>query len=1020
MKTLHNKVVNTTSLACAVALALSSAPSWAQDNLDETVVEKISVTGSRISRDSALDTTSPVFVIGGEDIQLSGQIDIGALLRESPQLQGSLPGSFSAFNGSPLGASLLNLRNLGEERTLVVENGRRHISGIEGTASVDVNTISTALLKNVEILTGGASAIYGADAVSGVVNFNIRDGKSFDGIEVRTQTGVTDDGDANEFFISVANGIASNKGDLVFAVEYQQTSPVFARDRSFAGSGLLGQVTNNEATQNAFGVDSRFANTFVPDERLPISSAGGVISLSGSAFGDVFSSGGATGCGVALGSAGVPTCQFFAEDGLRAFNPGDVFVDAFAASGGDGVATEPDLELILPDTKRLLFQTSGSYELADFVNVFVDAKYVTSDTQETNQVNGFNDDIPILLDNPFIPDELANQIDGLVAEGVDVNLVVSRDVLDITARSNPLAERRTFRVVTGFEGYIPGTSLDFEVFYNYGRTDADTTSNERLEDRYFAAIDAVVDPVTGNTVCRSDIDSSATPPSSPFPVANENFAFTTFDAGDGQCVPISIFGENSISAEGAAFIFQSETERTDIEQRNFLAAISGDSSDLFELPAGAVNFAVGYEYRKESSSFTPGNFSAAGFTFETQDSQAGPTNPSNGEYDVSEFFAEVDIPILSGKPFAEKLDIRAAYRISDYDPYGSFDTYSYGFLWSPIDTLTVKSTYSEAVRVPNINEAFAPTFLATLGASDDPCNQNFIEAGSEFREANCIALIGNTVADGTYDSTNFLSAFVPGTTGGNPDLNPEEAETLTVGIAWAPQSELGGFFEGLSISLDYYEIDIDGLIDSLDGFDIAQNCVDAPTIDNVFCDAIQRDATDGFITDFQSGFINLAAVSVSGVDFSASYGFEIAKGNKVDLSLNGTRFIKNDEVRDVSAPEAVTDVLGTFNNPEWIMNFNIDYSVGDFVFGWSGRFEDNQLLPGLENDDIANNPDFISIANTGTAFVHDFSVSYNYSKTVEIYGGVNNAFEEDPFIATLSRPAGPRGRFYFVGLNFTI
>jgi iron complex outermembrane receptor protein len=1018
--------ISVLAFAVSSALAVSAGAVQAQEETEvkEREVEKVVVTGSRVAQDSSLSAASPVLAINAGDIKTSGQIDLGAMLRESPQLQASLPGSFSAFNGTPLGASLLDLRNLGSERTLVMENGRRHVSGIEGTGSVDVNALSTALLRNVEVLTGGASAVYGADAVTGVVNFNMRDGASFDGLEVRTQTGVTDDGDANEFFLSLANGFTSDRGDLVFAVEYQETSPVFARDRDFAGSGLFSQVANSEATQEAFGVDARFDNTWVPNYRLPISSDRGVISLTGSAFFDVLDSGGAAGCAT-IGSQMIPTCQVIGEDGnLRAYNPGDVYVGAFDASGGDGVPASPDSELILPESKRLLVQAVSNYEVNDFINFFVDAKFVSSETKETNQVNGFNDDIPISLDNPFVPSALLAQINQLSGEGESVSLVMSRDVLDFNATSNPEAERKTFRIVTGFDGYIPNTELEYEVFYNYGRTDADITSRVRLEDRYFAAIDAVTDPATGEAVCRSDLDGSALPPTSPFPAVNDNFGFNTFQPGDGSCVPVNLFGKDSVSAEAAAFIFQPATSQNEIEQENFLAVISGNSSDLFELPAGPVSFALGYEWRRETSTYTPDTYSASGLTFGTLDSRSGPTNASNGQYDVSEYFVEATIPLLEGMDFAERLELRTAYRSSDYDPYGTHDAWTVGSVWSPIETFSVRTTYSEAVRVPNINEAFAPTFAATLGAGDDPCNQNFIEAGSEFREANCIALIGDSVADGSYDSTNFLSAFVAGTTGGNPDLEPEEAETITIGTVWKPAGELDGLFDGLVFTLDYYNIQIDGLIDSLTGFDIASNCVDAPTINNQFCDAVDRNATNGSISNFRSGFINLAAVETSGIDFRVDYGFDLAEltdtDSRLNFTLNGTNFLKNDEVRDVSAPDEVTDVLGTFSRPEWIVNMNVDYLIGDFVIGWQGRYESSQLLPGLENQDIENNPDFVSITSTGSALVHDFSVSYTFDDSLEVYGGVNNAFEEDPYLGTLSRPAGPRGRFFFLGLNYNM
>lgn len=1019
----NKKHLSRSLLALAISASLSSSLVNAQESSDQTgaeEVEKIAITGSRLKQDKSLDSASPVLEIGGADIKTSGQLDLGALLRESPQLQASLPGSFSAFNGTPLGASLLNLRNLGSERTLVLEDGRRHVAGIEGTGSVDVNTISTALIRNVEVLTGGASAVYGADAVTGVVNFVMRDGSTFDGLEVRSQAGVSSEGDANEFFLSIANGFSSDdgRGDLVFAVEYQETSPVFAGDRDFAGLGLFGRVPNNEATQAALGIDAQFSNTYVNNYRLPISSDQGVISLTGSAFVSVLLSDGAPGCS-ALGASQIAECQTVGRDGqLRPYNPGDVFIGPFDASGGDGVPVDPDNELILPDSQRLMFQVKSSYDVADDHTFFVDAKFVTSETQETNQVNGFNDDIPIALDNPFIPAALLSQINTLQAEGESVDLVMSRDVLDVAAQSNPIADRKTYRLVAGFEGVVPGTELDYEVAYNYGRTDATIVSRSRIEDRYFAAIDAVVDPDSGEIVCRSTLDPSAIPPSSPFPAANGNFGFLTFQPGAGSsCVPVNLFGPDSVSQAAADWIFQPTTNQNKLKQEHILAVVSGDSEEWFSLPAGPISFAAGYEWRRETSEFIPDNYLVAGLTFGTLDSRSGPTNPSSGSYDVSEYFLEAQVPILEGEFLAERLELRTAYRSSDYDPYGTTDAFTVGGVWSPVETFTVRTTYSEAVRVPNINEAFSPTFAATIGAGQDPCNQNFINAGSDFRRDNCIALIGQSVADGSYDSTNFLSAFVAGTTGGNPDLNPEEAETVTVGFVWRPDGEFGGVADGLVVTLDYYNIEIDGLIDSLSGFDIAQNCVDAPDINNVFCDAVDRDATNGFITDFRSGFINLAAVETSGIDFRTDYRFDIDEAT-VSLTMNGTKFLKNDEVRDVSAPDEITDVLGTFTRPEWIVNFNADVMLGDFVVGWRGRYESSQLLPGIGNEDVENDPFFANITETGSAFVHDFSVSYAATEELEVYGGINNAFAEDPYLATLSRPAGPRGRFFYLGINY--
>ncbi len=1022
------------TILTSLYLAISGV-ALAQDDDGAMPGDTIVVTGSRIQRDSTLEAAGPVVTIGAEDIKTAGVIDIGALLRESPSLQASLPGSFSAFNGGALGASQLNLRNLGTVRTLVLENGRRHVAGIEGTGTVDVNTISTALLERVDISTGGASSIYGADAVTGVVNFLMRDGDSFDGLEIRTQGGISSKGDAEEFFISAANGfeVDDGRGSIVFGAEFQKQTSIFAGEREFAGSGLESRVANTPAVQSAFNVDPIFDNAFIPDRRLPISSDGGVIALGdgntagfSSAFVEVVGSGGNIGCDT-IGAAAIPTCQIFDNGTLRPYNPGDVFSDPFAASGGDGVPSEPDDELLLPEVDRFLFQSAMTYELVENVNFFADVKYVSTRTTESNQVNGFNDDIPIALDNPFIPAALQAQIATLQAEGIDPIIAVSRDVLDATGRSNPVAERRTLRIVGGLNGEIPDTGIHYELSFNYGRTDADITSRTRVEDRYFAAIDAVIDPVSGEIVCRSSIDPGANPPpSSSFPAQNSNFAITTFEPGDGQCRPVNIFGKNSISQEAADFIFVPVTSQNEIEQRNFLATVSGDSAEFFELPAGPVGFALGYEFRNERSRNDPDSLTRAGLTFGTIESRGGPSFPSSGEYEVNEYFFEGSIPVLKDLPFVSEFEVNGAVRHSNYDVYEDTTTWTVGSRYAPIESLTFRGTYSRAVRVPNIEEAFAPQFTVDIGASEDPCNPQFIDAGSQFRRANCMKLVGASAgaAVNPYNSTNFVSAFIPGISGGNPDLNPETADTFTVGAVYHPQGDFGGALDGLTIIVDFYDIEIDGMIDTLDGFDIAQNCVDAPDLNNQFCDAIDRDPTNGFITGFRSGQINLASVETQGIDWRVDYVFEIPFDQNLGslrLSSLGTKFLKNKETRDVSDPTAITDVLGTLTRPEWIVNFNADWELDEnWSFGWHGRFESSQLTTDLEPQDLESNPNFVNIPNTSATIINDFSVSYHLNDDLEFYGGVNDVFDVDPYIGNLSRPAGPRGRFFFLGANLKL
>ncbi|MEL6213007.1 MAG: TonB-dependent receptor plug domain-containing protein, partial [Pseudomonadota bacterium] len=253
------------STASVAAMAVAPAAIAQEEERDEIIV-----TGSRIAVDNTTSAASPVVAIGGDEIATAGETDISFLLRESPALQGSLPGNFSAFNAadnnsaSDLGIGFLNLRSLGVNRTLVLQNGRRHVPGGTGQSAVDVNTIPASLIDRVEVLTGGASSIYGADAVTGVVNFILRDGSDFDGLEVRLQGGISDEGDAEEGFISVAYGdeFANGRGDFVVGVEYTRNSSVFASDRDFAGSGFASELPVNDAVASFLGINPGAANTF--------------------------------------------------------------------------------------------------------------------------------------------------------------------------------------------------------------------------------------------------------------------------------------------------------------------------------------------------------------------------------------------------------------------------------------------------------------------------------------------------------------------------------------------------------------------------------------------------------------------------------------------------------------------------------------------------------------------------------------------------------------------------------------
>ncbi|MEE4209305.1 MAG: TonB-dependent receptor, partial [Parvularcula sp.] len=997
---------------------------------DEQVENRIVVTGSRIASDSTTSLPSPVQVITDEEFRKAGEIDISQTLREIPALQGSDPATLSDAQGLALtGASTLNLRQLGANRTLVLVDGRRHVPGIQGSAIVDVGSIPNALVANVEVLTGGASGVYGADAVSGVVNYIMRDGRDFDGIEYRLQGGISDKGDAEEFFGSLAGGgtFEDGRGSAVFAVEYSRSTSILNEDRpNFAAAGFSSLNPSNPFLNNLLGLDPNAENAFVPDRRLPVSSRGSTIALDPTPFAFPFGQlltfvndfNPATDTIPNIPGTSIPVLQVIDESGnLRAFNPG-ISTGAFNASGGDGIEiaeTAPGLTLI-PELERFNAAAGFDYEVVPNVTFFADAKLAYT---ETSNISGipFSDDIPIALDNPFLPQALVDQI--AIVDALDPDstpsIFVARDNLASETNSGSDVERLTVRASGGLRWEAPDSNTAFEASYTWGRTEVDDVfRGARLNDRYFAAIDAVAltqadldagvgslnairngedIQITGDTaqvgdiVCRSEVTGIPAPAAQfvggpplfePGTIINGvdvggRTRPVTYQIGDGRCAPINILGPNAITGAGADFAFSDLLDTTVIEQQQFLAVLSGDTANFFELPGGPIGYAAGFEYRRDTSNFTPDSFFQIEGNVVTNNSVIVSPSPTDGQgISVYEGFGEIRLPLLADMPFVEMLEVSATGRISDYNTIGSTETYSFGAIYSPVDWLTFRGTFSRAIRAPNIGELFGPQQAAFIGVDADPCDEGNINNGSANRPTNCLQFV-----DAGFDSSDFLTAFVTGTTGGNPNLTEETSDSFTVGGIFQPRGILGGALDNFVFIADYYEIEIEDAVGSLTGAAIAGACVDLPSTDNQFCDAIQRNpANGGAISGFTSGNINLAFLRARGIDFETRYEFDVPFSDQdlgvIRLRAAGSHFIERFTESDPVIGETiaaetdplqqellildqatVSDQLGTAvvtgfgrgnaATPDWIVNFGLDWQYERLSVGWRTRWEDSVL-----------------------------------------------------------------------------
>lgn len=1001
-------------LTAAVSAALVASAFGAELALaqEEETIEEVIAVGSRVVRQE-LETTAPVTVIGADAVLDSGETDISTLLRETPALNGSLTGTnsvstgFDSDLGDDTGVGRLNLRNLGTNRTLVLVNGRRHVSAIQGSADVDVNTIPIALIDRVETLTGGSSAIYGADAVTGVINFVLKE--DFEGVDYRMQGSLTGEGDGDNIFAAITAGtnFANDRGNVTVSFEFTGAGLVRAEDRDDqVNEGAFALLSNSPALADAFGRDPDASNVYVPNFRINFSSSAGIIALreagqGGSVFGGLID--GDNDFGII---AGVPALQIFDGSGVREFDRG-IESNPFEASGGDGIETVNPFEVLAPRIERFNFNALSRYELTDTWEAYTELKFVRTETEDADGIP-FNDDIPIALDNAFIPADLQAQIDEAIAMGIDPAITMSRDILDRDVIPTTLTERNTFRAVGGLRANLANGWV-FDASYNYGRTDVNSVErNSRVEDRFFAAVDAVVDPDSGQIVCRSDIDPDTIPPSSPFPSSREGFL--TFEAGDGSCVPINLFGTDSITREARGFAFIDALSEATIEQTQVLATLAGDSSQYFSLPGGPIGFALGYEYREERSSFTPPELERAGLLYNTLNEAR---DIVNGSYDVSEGFVEFSVPLVSDVFLAKQLTVDASYRHTDHSTAGDINTFGTGILWQPFDDIRFRGSFNRAVRAPNIFELFSPAQPSFIGVTADPCNPQNINAGTEFREQNCLQFV-----DAGFDAADFLSARVAGTTGGNPDLQAEDADTYTVGFVWQPS-----FLDGALITLDYYNIQIEQAIDSLSGAEIAQLCVDLPTIDNPFCGQVTRNPNNGnAISGFTSGNVNLGAFETDGLDITASYLMDLEQlfdrsWGTLTHSVVANHVLDNTEFPDPLDPSFGLPQVGEFGIPDWILNYSLAWEISKFRMAYQMRWQSSQLNAGISNEDIEGDPNFADPLMTGDSFVHDISFRYTLNDNIMFTGGVNNIADVEPFLAARTRPANPLGRTFFLGVQ---
>ena len=1098
--------------AAALSMSLFSNAALAQE---EGQIEQITVTGSRIARDPNLSGSLPVQSVTEQEIQMSGEFSISDVVNDVPALLSSTTSESSIDSSFDDGAQVLNLRGLGAARTLVLQDGRRHVGGVMGTSAVDVGSIPIRLVRRVEVLTGGASAIYGADAVTGVVNFIMKD--DYEGFSVDANYGISSKGDGAQTAITATWGtnFADDRGNFAVSVDYRTDDGLKFGDRPGSSNGLASDNRNPDLRFQLGDIGSstplfeqyyNYDNTGQYHYGLGIPSAGDFVNSYNAAFpGSPISAGSLNSAEMALIERGRNSPARAIHDDYtfnitsawgtvgagNAFNWGgwdpDVAVDqnnngtpdcqdswlgynssfsaaGFGAVGGcwriqengsygipgggnelvagnfngwgssdNSVYRQNDYTLLLPDEK-VSVNVLGSYEITDTAKVFGEFKFVSQETKRPANPNSFWDLLMGHPDNPFLPAWLQTVAAG--TGGVSMTL----DPVGFGAESK--TTRETARAVIGLEGEFDN-SWTYEVSAVYGRFDQSGTSTRNvINDRWFAAIDAVTDPNTGSPACRSSVDTSAPPGETPFGIPSYDPGYFSFTPGDGSCVPLDIWnGAGGYTESAMNWVMTDSWSDLVIDQAVVSAFINGDTSDFFELSHGPISFALGAEYRTESSDATfdpwqrgvipPGSPTAAGgqlidisgndsLTFRPQLS----TKDEGGSYDVSDVFFEASLPLLRDVPIARELTLDFAARFSNYSTVGKATTWKTNLIWAPVDSFAVRATYSESVRAPNISELFAPTVGLNF-RPDDPCAASEIIAlGAEGAQvqANCqkvFAGIGlNPLnAAGEYIFVDPLSASFGGTTSGNPDLMEETAETLTIGFVFQPE-----FIAGLSLTVDYWDISIDDAIQAVSSQNIVNGCYQGTSLNAAFCDLTGRNsdpnsAQFGGFNYLKQTTLNFAKVETNGFDMAAIYQWEMG-ANGFDVTVRGTTVDQINNYENPLNPSFMNPELGEINRPDLAGNVMLNWTNGDLRVGWQSQYIGEMLFGGVE----------IETAETlygrsvfqEAIWQHDINASYNLNDKVMIYGGIKNVSEEIPFMTENAFPSSPRGRFFFMGVDYLI
>ena len=977
-------------MSTVVLAGLTAGPALAQD-APQAELSEVVVTGSRLPRLN-VEQPTPVGILSTLAIENAGPQSLGDLIARLPQAgyTGTLRANSNNF-GTAAGVSSVDLRSLGVSRTLVLVDGQRHVAGDLTTNAVDVNSIPPALVDRVEVITGGASAIYGSDAVSGVVNIITK--TRFEGLQADTQLGGYDNGFGGKYSASVTAGRDFLDDRLNVAV-----SGFWRKEAGIEASDLPGAHNYHLIVNPADvpgGLNLRFGgapttNDGIPD-RLYVPNVGSEMTTRNGVLIN-----GLNGEPLLFNASGVPvsTPQ---RTGYNSFGYGQL-----PANCADCYFPDDFTQLSSPiETKG--FAVNANMDFTAHLHGFVDAKFVQSDVENDVQPSISAGEYALHADNAFLTPAIRAALGSTPAS----DYFISRFLND--GREQDI-RRRTYRIVAGLKGDFDAgfAAVKWDGALNYGETDTRIVDkNIEITQNFAAALDSVIDPATGLAACRINVPSATQ---------------TGIGAGafnPSACVPYNPFGQQN-SAAAMAYSFGDFTVNDLLTQQVANLNAAFDTSRFLNLQGGPIGVAVGGEYRMERTRERADPMLTSGATEES-------ATDSAGGFNVYEGYIELNAPVLrQAGPLLDELTFNVAYRGAHYSTVGGVSAYKVSGVYGPASWLKLRGTYSQAIRAPNITEAFQP-LSSTFSIIQDPCSTQNIASNVNYAK-NCAA----AGLPAGFTSTSNLS--VPGTVSGNSHLDPETSISYTAGFVLQPP-----MIPHLAVTLDYYAIKIKDAITEVAAQDIVNNCYGSSTgLDSTYCSLFTRNTLNN-ISSIHTTYVNASKLFTDGFELQVSYAADVAPltqrwrytqalDGRVSFNLTADYVVSLRNYPFQQNPSQVNVLEGTVNsvfgdNPQLKAVAELDYQQGPVGVSWTTRYVGKMALFSRDPT-AADGSEALNIPFTEPTFYHDLTVRYRLGgdrQGTELYAGVQNLFDERPpftVIGTGEDMAFDLGRFIFVGARY--